>query len=140
MNKRVEIVMNAEAAETDRMDFNGLCREMGLRWFSFQEDLPGQKGQSRQSYFVYETGLDTGVKFNRKLDMQTEIQLYWSSRRVHGTALITWAGVRGHRILSTRSAEERAERDRARAVTSARLARTLVIAEENSAGPQTAAA
>lgn len=137
MTKRVEIEMKAESpAQKDerrasRIDLNGICKHLGLRWFSYKEcfhchkvevdcQCKKDKQDLRVVYFIHERNLTTGVRFNRKTDMaETMVQYHAACSTWDDTELVLWAGRRGLHILTTMSAEKRKEVQAAKAALEA---------------------
>ncbi len=138
MSKRVEIEIGKQEtpAQKDerraaRIDLNGICKSLGLRWFSYKECFncrkvetdcacSKEKADLRVVYFIHERGLTTGVKFVRKTDMaETAVQFHAARSTWSDIDLVIWAGRRGLRILTTMSPEKRAEIQAAKAALEA---------------------
>lgn len=126
---RTEIKFENGKKQEERVfiDLSGLCNELNLRWFSYQEEVKGQKDDNgkpkmRTVYFIHENGLTTGVKFVTKRDMTEHVLAFSShcaSPRNRGASFVAWAGLRGCRILTTMSEEQRKEVQRAKAALAA---------------------
>lgn len=127
MRTEIQFENGKKQEERVHIDLNGLCNELNLRWFSYQEEVRGQKDENgkqkmRTVYFIHENGLTTGVKFVTKRDMSEHVLAFASHRaspRRRNADFISWAGVRGCRILTTMSEEARAEVRRAKAALEA---------------------
>lgn len=135
MSKRVEIeVVSHQSPEqkdeqefqSARVDLSRLCEKLNLRWFSYQEEIPGQRGvppedrAKRTVFFIHERGTETGVKFMRKREMADQVVLFYVARLVwRDEVFVQWAGRRGLHILTTMSEADRKEVQRQKAALEA---------------------
>lgn len=129
MNKRVEIMVEKSATpeqkdeqhfERARVDLNGLCKSHNLHWLSYKECFACRQTDTNCSckkenkdirvvYFIHERGETTGLKFLRKLDMAEAVVNFVAAQRMRDVSLVIWGGRQGFRVLTTMSAEKRAE-------------------------------
>src|SRR5690348_12312115 len=101
MRTEIKFEHGKKQEERVHIDFIGLCNELNLRWFSYQEEVKGQKDDNgkpkmRTVYFIHENGETTGVKFIAKRDMSEHVLAFASHRsspRYRYTDFIAWAGL-----------------------------------------------
>lgn len=104
------------------IDLPGLTRKLGLLFFQYEEELPGQekvdpkKRETRTAHFLFERGMTTGLKFYKKRAM-SELVLNYSIHRLvdRDASLVNFGGLRGCRVATTMSEEDRKEQARKRA-------------------------
>lgn len=135
---RTEITLG-NPEDSTRSNFESLCNELNLRWFSYKEDAGHGKSQAaaqkqRVVYFIHENGLTTGVKFVYKHEMSDQVlafSVHRMSPRHHDASFVAWAGRQGMRLQTTMSEASRREVQRQKAMLEA-------MKEASAAGEMTA--